>query len=216
MPIQTSTQVRTVQTTDLGVVKHPAMDLLASNVSVQGKNVLVDVVRLQACTRVSLERKEIVKKTKRSLASARTTVELTALGSGLFLVFYGIQQEERTGGPGLSGALILYGSIGALASLIVFAVDNARAFEKTERGNLFIQHTAPSFVCEQKPEKDADVLLRFPDGNSLRETTGLDGRAIFPAEHIHPLLQRNQGHVRPWINGQPHPAVTLPPDVLAR
>ncbi len=37
MPIQTSTQVRTVQTTDLGVVKHPAMDLLASNVSVQGK-----------------------------------------------------------------------------------------------------------------------------------------------------------------------------------
>jgi hypothetical protein len=176
----------------------------------------VDVVRLQACARVSLERKEIVKNTKRSLASARTAVELTALGAGLALIYSGIQLEERTGGPGVTPAFILYGAIGALASLIVFAVDNARTFEKTERGNLFIQHTAPPFVCEHKPEREADVLLRFSDGNSLRETTGLDGRSIFPVDRIHPLLQRNQGRFRPWINGQPHPEVTLPSDALAR
>jgi hypothetical protein len=211
MPIQTSTQVRTVQTTDMGVLRNIATDLLYPAVKMQEGRVLVDVNLLQSCVRVSVERQEVTTRTFREHKPTMIATEFTMIAMGVFVpvaVSNGL-------GRGESNATLMGFSIYAIGvgvtGLIMLIADRARTFDKTEVAEQLIHHPTSPFVCEQKPVTEAEVLLRFPDGSSIWETTGLDGRAIFPEERVQPLLRRNQGRFRPWINGQPYPDVTLPP-----
>lgn len=211
MPIQTSTQVRTVQTTDMGVLRNTATDLLYPAVKMQEGRVLVDVNLLQSCVQVSVERQEVTTRTTRRHPPARTAIELTAIATGVLVP---VASSSRLGGPEPDLFLLslsMYAILGGFAGLTVLIVDGASTFDKTKKKEQLIHHPTPPFVCEQKPAIGAEVLLRFPDGNSVQETTGLDGRAIFPEDRVQPLLRRNQGRFRPWINGQPYPDVTLPP-----
>jgi hypothetical protein len=201
MPIQTSTQVRTVQTTDLGVLRRTEADLLAAEVKIHEGSVLVDVSRLQSCARVSEEQQEIATRTQRKMNPVRTSVEVTALSLGVVSAV-SLVKGWVPSRPDLRMSILAHFAVaGGIAGLVNLIVDRTRTFDKTTKEQKFVRHeTTTPFVCERQPFPNVDVSLRFSDGNSIQETTELDGRAVFPRgfasnldrePHPHPVPERN-------------------------